>query len=480
MSIKIAAAYIRVSTDDQIEYSPESQVAKIKELAKREGYLIPEEYFYRDEGISGKKADKRPAFRLMIATAKQESPPFDVIYVWEFSRFARNQEESIMYKNLLKKHGVAVRSVREPLNDSPFSSLIERIIEWMDEYYLINLAVEVRRGMTEKAHRGEAMGTAPFGYTCKDKTFYPNENAETIRYIYRSYADGKPLRTLAAELGASGVRTRRGNLPDNRWVSYILSNPVYIGKIRWSSEGHANYDRANYFGDNVILVDGKHKPIIEQELWDAVQCRLATRKTEVKYVRKDTSRIFALKGLIRCGNCGATLTYLSAKSPSLQCHKYAKGQCRQSHCISLTKATDTIISALEDMAATNSFVFAPPAPEEPKVVRHWDRHIAAERAKLERAKNALLEGVFTPQEYAEIRSEIEENIALLEEGKAAENAKDYTNIDLDAYRQKVLTVLNLVKSPDSSEEQKNEALRSIIEKVLYHKAPERFDIWMIP
>lgn len=480
MSIKIAAAYIRVSTDDQVEYSPESQIAKINELAKREGYLIPEEYFYRDEGISGKKADKRPAFRLMIATAKQEHPPFDVIYVWEFSRFARNQEESIMYKNLLKKHGVAVRSVREPLNDSPFSSLIERIIEWMDEYYLINLAVEVRRGMAEKARRGEAMGTAPFGYTCKDKTFYPNENAETIRYIFRSYADGKPIRTLAAELGSAGVRTRRGNLPDNRWISYILSNPVYAGKIRWSTEGHANYDRANYSDDNVILVDGKHEPIIDQELWDAVQRRLATRKSDTKYVRKDTSRVYALKGLIRCGSCGATLTFSAAKTPSLQCHKYAKGQCAHSHYISLDKATNTVISALEDMAATSSFNFAPQTPKEPGVVRNWERHIASERAKLSRAKNALLEGVFTPKEYADIRSEIERNITLLEESKATENAKENAPVDLDAYRQKVLAVLDLVKSPDASEEQKNTALRSIVKKILYHKAPERFEIFLTP
>lgn len=480
MNIKIAAAYIRVSTDDQVEYSPESQVAKIKELAKREGYLIPEEYFYRDEGISGKNADKRPAFRLMIATAKQEHPPFDVIYVWEFSRFARNQEESIMYKNLLRKNGVSVRSVREPLSDSPFSTLIERIIEWMDEYYLINLAAEVRRGMAEKARRGEAMGTAPFGYACKDKTFYPDENAETIRYIFRSYADGKPIRSLASELGASGVRTRRGNPPDNRWVSYILSNPTYIGKIRWSTDGHANYDRADYSGDNVILVDGKHEPIIDMELWDAVQERLKQRRSEAKYVRRDTHRVFALKGLLRCGNCGATLTYVSTKCPTLQCHKYAHGQCHTSHSISLKKATDTVVAALEDMAEHQSFTFAPPAPRETKIAHQWERHISSERAKLVRAKNALLEGVFSPQEYADVRAEIEKNIELLEAGKAAENAEKTAPIDIEAYRNKVLAVLEIVKSPDSSEEQKNEALRSIVEKALYHKAPDHFEIFLIP
>ena len=158
---KTARVSARPTSDDQLEYSPDSQLKLIREYAKRDGYLIPEEFVYQDDGISGRSADKRPAFRLMIATAKDDARAFDCIFVWKYSRFARNQEEAIMYKNILKKKGVAVKSISEPASDSPFSSLIERIIEWMDEYYLINLSEEVRRGMKEKAARGEALGKPP-------------------------------------------------------------------------------------------------------------------------------------------------------------------------------------------------------------------------------------------------------------------------------------------------------------------------------
>ncbi len=58
---------------------------------------------------------KRPEFQKMIALAKQPSHPIDVILVWKFSRFARNQEESIVYKSMLKKDNVDVISVSEPL-----------------------------------------------------------------------------------------------------------------------------------------------------------------------------------------------------------------------------------------------------------------------------------------------------------------------------------------------------------------------------
>lgn len=473
---KIGAAYIRASTDDQLEYSPDSQRSKILEYAKREGYIIPDEYIFQDDGISGKAADKRPAFRIMIGHAKEDNPPFDCIFVWEFSRFARNQEESIMYKNLLKKRGVAVKSVREPLADSPFATLIERIIEWMDEYYLINLAIEVRRGMAEKATRGEAMGTAPFGYTCKDKTFYPNENADTIRWIFEQFAAGKGSRTLATELNAMGVKTRRGNAPDNRWVHYILTNPAYIGKIRWSTEGHANYDRRDYNGENVLLVDGKHPPIIDMPLWDKVQQRLTERPTEAKY-RRNGSKMFMLKGLCRCGDCGATLTLLSAASPSLQCCRYGRGQCAVSHCITLKKANAAAIAALEEAADNESFNFTPSEPPKKAVRRDWDKLIASEENRIRRAKNALLDGVFTTDEYKAAKAEAEDNISKLKDAKREEEEQLPTPPSPAVMEKKAREVLNIIKSPDASEETKNAALRSIIDKIVYAKPLNTLDIY---
>ena len=77
----IGAAYIRVSSDDQLEYSPDSQLKLIREYAKRDGYLIPDDLVYQDDGISGRSADRRPAFRLMIAMAKEDDHVFDCIFL---------------------------------------------------------------------------------------------------------------------------------------------------------------------------------------------------------------------------------------------------------------------------------------------------------------------------------------------------------------------------------------------------------------
>ena len=127
--MKIAAAYIRVSTEGQDEYSPDSQLKLVREYAKKNDYIVPNEYIFYDDGISAKSVKKRTQFNNMIAIAKDKSHPIDAILVWKFSRFARNQEESIVYKSLLKKNNVSVISISEYIDeDNPFGTLIERII----------------------------------------------------------------------------------------------------------------------------------------------------------------------------------------------------------------------------------------------------------------------------------------------------------------------------------------------------------------
>lgn len=111
LNMKSACAYIRVSTDKQEELSPDAQKRLLIDFAKKNNMSLLASNIYLDNGISGKKADKRPEFMKMIGMAKSKEHPFDVILVWKFSRFARNQEESIVYKSLLKKNHVEVVSV---------------------------------------------------------------------------------------------------------------------------------------------------------------------------------------------------------------------------------------------------------------------------------------------------------------------------------------------------------------------------------
>ena len=190
--MKTGALYVRVSTDDQVEYSPDAQIRLGLEYAKKNNIIIPKQFIFQDDGISGRKATNRPAFQELIAMAKSDEHPIDVILVWKFSRFARNQEEAIVYKNLLKKADVDVVSVSEPIPDGFIGELVQRIFEWMDEYYSINLSGEVMRGMTERASRGGYNAAPPLGYKMQDgiPVIVP-EQAEIVKKIFTWYVDDK-------------------------------------------------------------------------------------------------------------------------------------------------------------------------------------------------------------------------------------------------------------------------------------------------
>ena len=78
--MEIGAAYIRVSTNDQMEYSPDSQLQMISSYAKAHEIILPEEFIFREQdGVSGRKADNRPEFQRMIATARKPTHPISVI-----------------------------------------------------------------------------------------------------------------------------------------------------------------------------------------------------------------------------------------------------------------------------------------------------------------------------------------------------------------------------------------------------------------
>lgn len=477
LSYKIAAAYLRVSTEDQDEYSLDSQLKLIQEYAKKNGYIVPDEFVFIEDPMSGRNVKKRRHFQDMIALAKEKEAPFEAILVWKFSRFARNQEESIVYKSLLKKLGISVISISEPLPDGPFASLIERIIEWMDEFYSIRLSGEVKRGMLEKASRGEPLCHPAFGYDLReDKRYYPNADAQWVRWVFESFNSGMGMRQIAQYLAEHGVRTYRGGIPDNRFIDYMLNNPVYIGKIRWSKDGRAASAR-KYDDPNVLIIDGLHESVIDMETWEKAQARIKELHGRYrKHQRPEQPKQFMLKGLVRCSSCGATLVYQSLACPSIQCHNYGRGTCKVSHSISVAKANRAVIAALEEAVANLSFTIY---PEEPQRVaapgQNYKKLIAAEEAKLERIKQAYEIGVDTLEEYAEKKKKITAEIEKLRQ-QAAEAAPAPEH-DKKVYAKKVAGVLELIKNPDVTEDAKNEALRSILSKIVYEKEKQNLALY---
>ncbi len=474
--MRMGAAYIRVSTDQQMELSPESQRGEIEKYAKANDIVLSEEFiFEEDEGRSGRKSANRPEFQRMIGMAKAQPKPFDVILVWKYSRFARNQEESIVYKSMLRsKCGIDIISVSEPLVDGPFGSLIERIIEWMDEYYSIRLSGEVVRGMTEKAQRGGVVGSPAFGYKVVNGTFVPvQEEAEIVRMVFEKFVNEQvAMRELATMLNTLGVRTKKGSQMENRTVEYMLHNPVYIGKIRWSRSG--KIDR-NYDKEDVVLVDGHHEPIISEELFNQAQEKLATRKKMYARHAHEAShkQEYMLRGLVRCSNCGSTLIYVP-QNGGLQCHSYAKGSCKESHYISAAQANIRVVDLIEKCFQEQNFSLEhrnrAPAGNDQKLI---EAQIQRERQKLARVKAAYEDGIDSLEEYKankeKILRTIEKLNSKMEIGKQVDERSSLKEF-IESHKDLVKDLRN----PELTDDVKNVILRSCLDHVVFDRAKNRF------
>lgn len=476
---KIGAAYIRVSTDDQLDYSPESQIKLIQDYAKKNGIVVPEEFIFRDDGISGRTAKKRPGFLRMIAAAKEKPRPFEVILVWKFSRFARNQEESVVYKSLLKKeNGIDVVSISEPLIEGPFGGLIERIIEWFDAFYSVNLGTEVRRGMTERVRQGGAVSTAPIGYVYKERQLVVEpQEAEVVRMIYRDFLSGSAMIAIAKKLNDLGVKTKRGGTWENRTVRYVLTNPVYIGKVRWSPEGTNDYHKTDGWNDKTMLVDGAHKAILSEQDFEAAQ-KLIRQKAEQTRSNADliTRREeggHMLQGLVKCSACGGTLT--RAGRGQMNCVRYLHGRCTESHGIKEEVLARVVLEAIRFQFETLDFRLvendrsAELESEQEAVLGQ----IRREQDVLARCKEAYAAGIDTLEEYRENKIACKSRIDALQRKL---NERRTQPVDKQAFAGQHRDALKLLEDPAVSGAEKNKIMRSFIDHITFFKDLNAIDI----
>lgn len=469
MSDRIGALYIRVSTDDQAELSPDAQKRLLLDYAKKNGIIISNDFIF-SESVSGRHVQKRPEFQRMIGIAKQPSHPIDVILVWKYSRFARNQEESIVYKSMLKKDHVEVISVSEPLVDGPFGSLIERIIEWMDEYYSIRLSGEVLRGMKEKALRNGYQSSPCLGYEAvgHGKPFQINEaEYAMVSYIMDLYDNQNMDETaIARKCNDLGYKTKRGNPFERRTVDRILQNPFYCGIVSW----------------NGVEFDGAHEVRISKERFDRRQRLIASRKRPMKARNVSTCKHW-LSGLLKCSVCGATLSYTgNGKCPYFQCWKYAKGFHKTSVALSVKKAEEAVISYFDQILSGTDFTYVrkdQPATDETVAIEQLQKELSKLSTREIRIRDAYESGIDSLEEYKANKERLISNRLQLETGlEKLRKEQEEKEVNKEDVLHEIKSVNDILKNPDVSYEEKGTLIRTIVDQIVYDKESGKmyFDI----
>lgn len=476
--IKRGACYIRVSTNDQLEFSPDAQLKAIKKYAKDKNIIIDDDYVFVDEGISGRKASKRPAFQEMIKIARSKPKKFDVILVHKFDRFARSREDSVVYKSLLKKEcDIRVVSITESIEDDKFSVILEAMLEAMAEYYSLNLADEVKKGMTEKAHRGQFQASPPFGYKMENKQLVIVEDeARIIQMIFDKFLnENYSFLGLAKAINALGYKTHRGNPFENRTIEYILNNPVYCGMARWTPTGKI---RRNFTSEDSVVKKSEHTPIISEEVFNKCKDRLSKLKEINRKYYKGTrpENIHWLNGLVRCKNCGKTL--VRNQKSYYQCNGYVKGICPTSQLVRIDKIENAILeqikkdfeSKLELNVKINSNSFS---DNELQIIY---TQLEKLKEKELRIKKAYINGIDSIEEYKNNKNELQEQKDFLN-GKLSElNNKSKIKTKDNIIKEQLKTYYEILSNPDIEMQRKYEISHLLIEKIEFSKTASRLDL----
>ena len=252
-----AAAYVRMSTEHQ-QYSTSNQMDVILEYAKRRGLEIVK--IYSDEGKSGLNIEGREGLSQMLDDVQSGRANFSCILVYDVSRWGRFQDadESAHYEYTCRNAGVAVHFCTEQFeNDgTPVSTIIKSVKRAMAGEYSRELSAKVFQGACRLIQEGfKQGGTAGFGLrrmlidqSRQRKTMLkmgehksiqtdrvilvrgPDEEVETVRWIYRAFIDeDKSESEIADLLNAKGIVTDFGRAWTRSTVHQILTNEKYIG-----------------------------------------------------------------------------------------------------------------------------------------------------------------------------------------------------------------------------------------------------------
>ena len=300
--MKKYALYIRVSTDFQFEegYSVDAQKEMLAAYCKSRN--VKDYEFYIDGGWSGSNIE-RPRIQQLIEDIKHDK--ISAVVVYKLDRLSRSQKDTLyLIEDVFNKHDVAFISLNESLDTgTPMGKAMLGVLAVFAQLERENIRERTQMGMKERVKNGYWMGgdRIPFGYDY-DRSLgilVPNKDADTVRNIYELYLSGYSMCSIARLL----------NLCSDNLVKGILTKKTYLGLTYYKGE----------------LYQGKHEPIISEELYYKVQKELKVRNSNIS---KRTNPYYLLVGLIYCGHCGAKMRYQKwgKEKTKIYCHSHSKSK----------------------------------------------------------------------------------------------------------------------------------------------------------
>lgn len=305
---QIGVIYARYSSHNQKEESIEQQIAECSDFAAKNGIRIIG--IYADKAVSG-RSDRRPNFQRMMRDAEKRQ--FQIVVAYKSNRIARNMLNALQYEARLDLLGIKTLYAKEEFGNTAAGRFALRTMMNVNQFYSENMGEDIKRGMVDNANECKVNGMLPLGYVKSKEGKYaiaPDE-AAVVREIFDSVLKDVPVAEIARLLNQRGIRTKLGREWNKNSFHIMLKNDNYIGVYRHSG---------------VVVEDGI-PPILEKEVFAAVQEKLANKKKTAG--RRSANGEYLLTGKLFCGYCGSYMIGVSGTGENGTVHNYY--QCQKRH-----------------------------------------------------------------------------------------------------------------------------------------------------
>ena len=442
-----AIVYIRVSTEREEMQSPEEQLDACTQYAKKNGIVLVGEPV-EDLDLTGRSFAKRQVAAVIERVRSGEA---DVVLVWKWSRFGRNNYESQVNLRELEKAGGRLIAVTEDFDTSTYHGRFSR-----DNMLLVaELQAGIIGATWQEAHSRRHRNGLPhtgqprFGYQrcpdCRRKEDAPQEflscktckgvlqadpvRGPALREAYERFAAGESVAGIAVDMAERGIRSLSGRVMKATQWQVVMDSGFGAGLIRWRGpEYRAKYGKTSKKPstyDNWI--EGKQEAVITMETWE----RYKRRRESSTSIPWSTSAKYSVSGMLRCQAtnkagqlcdkrliASAVLRSQGGDTKIFRCPDIATQTCK-GVTITLRRVEDEVLkwlierSSYEDMgvmAMKRAARRARATSDIPSV----EREIAARQQERTRLLDLYLKALVSEEELRNKREEIDAEISHLE------------------------------------------------------------------
>ena len=342
--MKTAAIYARVSSERQkVEQTIASQIAALIEYSKQQGYTVPDEWIFHDEGYSGATL-VRPGLEQARDLAAEGQ--IDNILIHSPDRLSRKYAYQVLLVEEFARHGVEIVFIKSPQSRTPEDQLLLQFQGMIAEYERAQIAERTRRGKRHRAKSGSinVLSGAPYGYRYVKTTETADayyvvvaHEAATVRKLFELYTNnGLSIGAMTGWLNEHDIPTRK---KISRWerstVWAMLRNPAYKGKACFGKTEAAPRQKITRplrqrGGFSPRCSSNRQRPrqewieidvprIISDETFALAGERLEDNK---RFSPRHTIEPSLLQSMLVCGECGYAYYRVSTRTSKRKIYYY--------------------------------------------------------------------------------------------------------------------------------------------------------------